>query len=256
MDTAFFKKYAKPKYLLAGIPGFLILAVAVWLSVVYITLPDVSPLLKKNPKTTALIQQRIAEAKADGKKLRIRQQWVRFKRIPKLLRQAVRISEDASFYLHNGVDFDEIKESFKKNWEKGKITRGGSTITQQLAKNLYLSTDRSYTRKIKEYFIARRLEEELSKYRIFHLYLNIIELGRGIFGVQAAARYYFGKNVDELSLDEMVRLAAVIPKPLKVRANGNSRWLRWKASWILKKLLKYGYINREQFDQTIPKFER
>ncbi len=240
MDISPLVKYAKSKYLIAGIPVFLILAVVLWLLVVYLTLPDVSQLAKKNPKTTALIRQRIAKAKAKGKKLRIRQQWVRFKRIPKLLRQAVRVSEDASFYLHNGVDFEEMKESFKKNWEKGRITRGGSTITQQLAKNLYLSTDRSYTRKIKEYFIAKRLEAELSKYRIFHLYLNIIELGRGVFGVQAAARYYFGKNVDALSLGEMVRIAAVIPKPLKVRANGDSRWLRWKAGWILKKLLKYG----------------
>ena len=256
MNTALLKKYGKPKYLFAGIPLLFVLMVAIWLLVVYLTLPDVSSLAKKNPKTTALIQQRLSEAKAAGKKLRIRQQWVRFKRIPKLLRQAVRISEDASFYLHHGVDFEEIKESFKKNWEKGKITRGGSTITQQLAKNLYLSTDRSYSRKIKEYFIAKRLEADLSKYRIFHLYLNIIELGKGVFGVQAAARYYFGKNVDELSLNEMVRLAAVIPKPLKVRANGNSRWLRWKASWILKKLLKYGYINRRQFNQAIVEFEK
>jgi len=256
MDISYLSKYRKPKYLVVGIPLLLVLAVLLWLLVVSLTLPDVSELAKKNPKTTALIQQRIAEAKARGIKLRIRQRWVRFKRIPKLLRQAVRVSEDASFYLHEGVDFTELKESFKKNWDKGKIARGGSTITQQLAKNLYLSTERSYSRKIKEYFIAKRLEKELSKYRIFHLYLNIIELGRGVFGVQAAARHYFGKNVENLSLGEIVRIAAVIPKPLKVRADGNSRWLRWKASWILKKLLKYGYINREQFDQTIPEFKK
>ncbi|HGY54650.1 MAG TPA: monofunctional biosynthetic peptidoglycan transglycosylase [Caldithrix abyssi] len=255
MDLDRLRPYLKIRYLLPGSLLVLFLLFLLWLLMIYISLPDVSALVKKNPKTTALIQQRIQEAKQQGKKLRINQRWVRFKRIPKLLRQAVRVSEDASFYLHEGVDYTELKESFKKNWEKGEITRGGSTITQQLAKNLYLSTERSYLRKIKEYFIAKRLEATLSKYRIFHLYLNIIELGPGVFGVQAASRYYFGKNVEDLTLGEMVRIAAVIPKPLKVRANGNSRWLRWKARWILHKLLKYGYINQEQYDETIDEFE-
>jgi monofunctional biosynthetic peptidoglycan transglycosylase len=217
----------------------------------YLSLPDVSWLKEKNPKITALMRQRIDEAAKSGKKLRIRQQWVAYKTIPKKLRQAVRVSEDAGFYLHQGIDFEELKESFKKNWEKGEIVRGGSTITQQLAKNLFLSTDRSYLRKLKEYFIAKRLEEELSKARIFHIYLNIIELGKGIFGVQAASRYYFAKNVSQLSLNEMVRLAAIIPRPLKITPNSNSRWLKWKTKWILRKLKLYHYISAEEYNSAL-----
>ncbi len=219
----------------------------------YFSIPDVSWLKNKNPKSTALMRQRIDEAAKIGKKLKIRQQWVSFKTIPLILRQAVRVSEDAGFYFHNGIDFEELKESLKKNWEKGKIVRGGSTITQQLAKNLFLSTDRSYWRKLKEYFIARRLEKELSKTRIFHLYLNVIEFGRGIFGVQAASRYYFGKNVNQLSLNELVRLAAIIPRPLKIKPNGDSRWLRWKTKWILRKLKKYHYINDREYRDALHK---
>ena len=217
----------------------------------YLSLPDVSWLKEKNPRTTAMMQHRIDESAKKGKKLKIQQRWVSYKKIPKKLRQAVRVSEDAAFYRHEGIDFDELKESFRKNWEKGEIVRGGSTITQQLAKNLFLSTDRSYFRKIKEYFIARRLEAALSKSRIFHLYLNIIEFGPGIFGVQAASRYYFGKNVGQLTLGEMVRLAAIIPRPLKITPNSSSRWLKWKSKWILRKLKLYHYITNEEYEAAL-----
>ena len=216
----------------------------------YFTLPDVAWLKNKNTVRTALMEQRIAEAKEAGRKYKIRQKWVAFKKIPKLLKQAVRISEDASFYQHNGLDFNEISESIKRNLTEGKIARGGSTISQQLAKNLFLSTDKSFMRKIREYFITKRLEENLSKYRIFHLYLNVIEFGRGIFGVQAASYYYYKKSVSSLSLSEMVKLAAIIPKPLKERPTKRTRWLRWKAGWILKKLKQYGYITDKIYKQT------
>ena len=227
----------------------------VWGLLFYLSLPNVDYLKKKNPKTTALMELRKAQAKDKGKRYRIRQRWVRFSRIPRLFKQAVRITEDASFYQHEGVDYDELKESIRKDWEQGKLARGGSTITQQLAKNLFLTTEKSFLRKIKEYFIARRLEEALSKNRIFHLYLNIIEFGRGVFGVQAAARYYFKKDVANLSLKEIIRLTAVIPKPLKVNPKGNSRWLKWKSRWILNKLRKYKYITEEQYRETLPAFQ-
>jgi monofunctional biosynthetic peptidoglycan transglycosylase len=148
-----------------------------------------------------------------------------------------------------------LKEAIKKNWEKGKYVRGGSTITQQLAKNLYLSPHKSIMRKIKEYFIARRLESHLGKKRIFSLYLNIIELGPSIYGVQAASKYYFKKNVDDLDLEEIVRLTAVIPKPLKTDPQGESRWLKWKATWILDALKRYEYISQEQHQRVIRRFQ-
>ncbi len=226
-----------------------IVAVVVFIYIIIqLSLPDVNSLINSNPKTTALMEQRKEEAKEVGKKIRIRQQWVSFVQIPKLLKKTVRISEDANFYFHEGIDLDELKESIKKNWEKGEFARGASTITQQLAKNLYLSTEKSIWRKVKEFFITRELESTLSKNRIFHLYLNVIEYGRGIFGVAAASRYYFGKSVSELNDEEIIRLTAVIPKPLSVRPDQNSKWLLWRCRWITDKLLLYKYIEDTKHD--------
>jgi monofunctional biosynthetic peptidoglycan transglycosylase len=213
----------------------------------YLTLPEVSYLENKNPQTTALIELRKKQAKESGRTYKIRQSWVSFGKIPKLMKQTVRITEDAAFYQHEGVDYVELKESIKRNWREGRFARGASTITQQLAKNLYLSTEKSIFRKIREYFIARFLEKTLSKNRIFHLYLNIIEFGDGIFGVQAASRFYFNKNVDRLSLEEIIRLTAVIPKPLTENPLKNTGWLKWKCKWILEKLYQYGYITENRY---------
>ena len=222
---------------------------------IYIGLPDVQDLKTQNPSTTALIEYRTRQAKGSNKIFDVRQHWVDFDTIPQTLKDSVRISEDAAFYQHSGVDFTELKESIKKNWEKGKYARGGSTITQQLAKNLYLSIHKSTLRKIKEYFIARRLEAHLSKDRIFHLYLNIIEMGPGIFGVQAASNYYFNKDVNELDLEEIVRLTAIIPRPLKTDPRGESGWLKWKAAWILDTLKRYQYIRDDEHQAVIQRFQ-
>ena len=222
---------------------------------IYIGLPDVQDLQTQNPATTALIEYRTGQAKGSNKLFDVRQHWVDFDNIPQMLKDSVRISEDAAFYQHGGVDLTELKESIKKNWEKGKYARGGSTITQQLAKNLYLSTHKSMLRKIKEYFIARRLEAHLSKDRIFHLYLNVIEMGPGIFGVQAASNYYFNKDVNELDLEEIVRLTAIIPRPLKTDPRAESAWLKWKAAWILDALKRYQYIRDDEHQAVIQRFQ-
>ena len=242
------------KILLWFIIGFSVLVAAIALFI-YLSLPDVTDLQSKNPQTTALMVQRYREAQNSDQKFQLRQQWVAFDRIPKLLKDSVRVTEDASFYQHRGVDFTELKIVIKESWEKGKLVRGASTITQQLAKNLYLSTQKSIFRKIKEYFIARRLEQTLPKSRIFHLYLNVIEFGPGIFGVQAASRYYFQKDVGQLDLEEIVRLTAVIPKPLKEKPIGNSRWLKWKARWILDTLKRYNYISPQEYQPAITAFQ-
>ena len=210
---------------------------------IYLSLPDVTYLKNSNPKITALMQLRKEQTEAQGKKYNIRQNWVGFQTIPDLLKKAVRISEDASFYNHKGIDYEELKESIKKNFEKGSLVRGGSTITQQLAKNLFLSPEKSFLRKIQEYFIAKRLEDELSKDRIFNLYLNVIELGPGIFGVEAASQHYFNKSVRNLNLEEIVRLAAIIPRPLTVSPKKDSKWLKWKVEWIFQKMKLYKYID-------------
>jgi len=215
------------------------------------SMPDVTTLINSNPETTALIEQRKMEAANAGKKIWIRQNWVSFGKIPKLLKRTVRISEDANFYFHEGIDLDELEESIKKNWEKGEFARGASTITQQLAKNLYLSTEKSIWRKFREYFITRELESTLSKNRIFHLYLNIIEYGRGIFGVESASKYYFGKSVSDLNPEEIIRLTAVIPKPLSVKPIQNSKWMLWRCRWITDKLLLYKYIEETEHDSLM-----
>jgi membrane peptidoglycan carboxypeptidase len=137
----------------------------------------------------------------------------------------------------------------------GEYIRGASTITQQLAKNLYLSPRKTLWRKMRETLIAKRLESALGKNRIFHLYLNIIEFGSGIFGVQEAARYYFNKDIDHLNLEEIIRLTAIIPKPLKEDPRKNSKWLLWKCRWIINKLKLYEYISEDQYNLTIKRFE-
>ena len=247
------KKQLWRRLILLLILGIILIICCLYLSI-QITLPDVSYLKNKNPKTTALIEQRKIEAKKAGRKFYLRQQWVSFQQIPELLKRTIRISEDANFYFHDGIDLEELEESVKKNIEKGQFARGGSTITQQLAKNLYLSIQKSIWRKIKEYFIAKRLESEISKNRIFHIYLNIIELGQGIFGVSAASHYYFHKSVSHLDIEEIIRLTAIIPRPLKVDPTRDSKWLLWRCRWITGKLLLYKYIEKAEHDRLILKF--
>ena len=172
-------------FLLAAILGFS------YIAYIYLTLPDVRPLAKENPKTTAFMEIRKAEARAQGReKFTIRQQWVPYARISPFLRRAVIVTEDAAFFDHDGIDLNEIRASLEKNWEDGQFLRGGSTITQQLAKNLYLSETRNPMRKVTELLIARRLEAALTKQRIFEIYLNMIEWGDGTFGCEAASRAY------------------------------------------------------------------
>jgi monofunctional biosynthetic peptidoglycan transglycosylase len=235
---------------------FLIISVIIFLlvSIFYLTLPVTSVLRSENPQITALMKQRQKEYAQAGKKYKIFQKWVRFKEIPDLLKQSVRISEDASFYFHDGVDLYELEQAVKTNLEEGYFKRGASTITQQLAKNLYLTTERSLFRKVRELFIARRLEATLSKYRIFHLYLNVIEFGPSIYGVGAASSSYFNKDISELTPEEIIRLTAVIPKPLSENPTADSKWLRWRCCWISQKLFKYGYVDSILHNELLLEF--
>ena len=186
----------------------------IYLAYIYLTLPDVRPLARQNPTTTAFMEIRKDEARRDGRtKFTIRQQWVPYRQISPLLKRAVIVTEDAAFFDHDGVDLNEIRASLEKNWEEGQFLRGGSTITQQLAKNLYLSPSRNPMRKVTELLIARRLEAALTKQRIFEIYLNMIEWGDGIFGCEAAARVYFGKSCASLDYQESALMAGAIINP-------------------------------------------
>src|SRR6185437_9224700 len=179
----------------------------------YLTLPDVRPLIKENPTTTAFIRLRTDEALEKGQKPRRVQRWVGYRNISADLKRAVLVAEDDAFFQHEGVDFEQLQESIEIDWAKGKFTRGASTITQQLAKNLYLSPTKNPLRKLRELFIARRLEAELSKQRILELYLNVIEWGDGIWGADAAAHRYFHKAAADLSAQESALLAGAIANP-------------------------------------------
>jgi len=191
----------------------LVLAVAGLVSYWLVTLPDIAGLAKKNPSTSLLIEERRAEAAEKGQPFRPSWAWAPLARISPHLQRAVIVSEDASFYEHHGIDWEGLQEAITRNWEQGKLQRGGSTITQQLAKNLYLSSEKRLLRKAHEALIAWELERRLSKKRILELYLNVAEWGHGIFGAEAAARHHFEKSAAELTEEEAALLAALLPSP-------------------------------------------
>ena len=179
-----------------------------WIAFAYLTLPDVRTLAHENPATTAFIELRAHEARAEGKAPRRVQRWVPYSRISPHLKRAVLVAEDAAFWQHEGVDYDELQKAMELGF-----VRGASTITQQLAKNLYLSPSRNPVRKFRELIIARRLEAELEKARIFEIYLNVIEWGDGIYGADAAARTYFGMPAAAVGPSQAALMAAAIINP-------------------------------------------
>ena len=179
----------------------------------YLSLPDVRPLKTSNPSTTAFIELRAREARAKGQTPRRVQRWVGYNRISGEVKRAVLVAEDAAFWQHEGVDLEQLQESLEADLARGQFLRGGSTITQQLAKNLYLSPSKNPVRKLRELIIARRLEAELKKSRILELYLNTIEWGDGIYGVEAAARTYFHVSAAELGATDAALLAGAIINP-------------------------------------------
>jgi monofunctional biosynthetic peptidoglycan transglycosylase len=200
------------------------------------TFPHVSELQTKNPETTSMIEQRMKEAREEGREPRRLQQWVPLSRISVNLQRAVLAGEDTNFAAHHGFDYEAIqrawddaqKESEKEAKQEGEqdesswipqmptFKRGASTITQQLAKNLYLSSERTFARKIKEAAITYFLERSLTKCRILEIYLNVIEWGDGIYGAEAASQFYFHKHASDLTPQEAAYLSAMIPSPLNV----------------------------------------
>jgi monofunctional biosynthetic peptidoglycan transglycosylase len=197
-----------------------------YLAFLYLTLPDVRELRTKNPETTSFMQLRAREARAEGRDLRHEHHPVAYSRISPHLRRAVLVAEDARFWGHEGIDFEELQKSFDADWEGGMPMRGASTITQQLAKNLYLSPTRNPLRKLNELFITRRLEHELTKTRIFELYLNNIEWGDGIWGAEAAARAYFGISASAVGPDQAALMAGAIVNPRVLNVSSPNRRLR------------------------------
>jgi monofunctional biosynthetic peptidoglycan transglycosylase len=189
-------------------------AAVFWLlAYVYLTTPDVRPLAARNPTTTAFMTLRAAEARDEAREIRRVHRWVSYTRISTNLKRAVLVAEDSAFWQHDGLDYEQIRESMEVNLERLELARGASTITQQLAKNLYLSPSKNPLRKVRELLITRRLEAVLTKRRILELYLNVIEWGDGIWGAEAAARAYFRKPAASLGPEEAALLAGAIINP-------------------------------------------
>ena len=184
-----------------------------YVAYIYLTIPDVRALATTDPDSTAFIELRRDEAHHAGKSFTLRRRSVPYNRISNQLKRAVIVAEDSAFFEHEGLDYEQIKESLETTLEDGGPVRGASTITQQLAKNLYLSPTRNPVRKLQEVLITRRLEAALSKRRIFEIYLNSIEWGDGIFGCEAAARAYFGKSAAQLTATEAALMAGAIINP-------------------------------------------
>ena len=234
-----------------------LLAILAWLAWEWITFPDVQKLAKERPETTAFMEQRKRELRRQGKSDKLEWQWVPYARISPSLRRGVLVAEDNEFYEHEGVDTKAMKDAFERNWKRGRITHGGSTITQQLAKNLYLSPSRNPLRKIREYFIARSLEKHLTKKRILEIYLNVVELGERTYGAEAGARHHFGKSAAALSANEAALLAGCLPNPRVMNPSNPNRRLRSRQRMILSRMRRWGYMfEREVLTEKKPETEK
>jgi monofunctional glycosyltransferase len=218
--------------LLIGLP--LSLLAFTWL----LTLPDVALLAKTNPGPTALMEHRQAFDQRQRHPAPREWTWVPLSRISRHLQHAAVAAEDASFFIHEGFDWEGIKDAAIHNLEAGELKRGGSTITQQLAKNLYLSTERSLLRKAREALITRSMEHHLTKERILELYLNVAEWGNGVYGAEAAARHHFGKSAQDLTADEAAWLAAILPSPRRYDPLRKTAFLSKRHERILKSMNK------------------
>ena len=211
-------------------------------------IPGVSNLAKENPKKTAMMEYREAEWAAKKKKRKVYQVWVPYSRISPYMAKAAIIAEDDKFWQHEGFDLEAMQKAIEKDLKAGKFKSGGSTISQQLAKNLFLTPTKSPIRKIREAVITWKLERSLSKRRILELYLNVAEWGEGIFGVEAASRHHFGKSASELTAMEAARLAAVLPNPRRLNASGEQRYVANRASVIYRIMIRRG-VAIPEFDE-------
>jgi monofunctional glycosyltransferase len=208
----------------------------------FILVPDVSRLKKENPKKTALMEFREKQSKEKGKKFRIDQIWVPLSKISPYLSKSVLIAEDDKFWSHEGFDYEAIQKAIEKDIKMKKFKFGGSTISQQLARNLYLSPEKNLLRKIREAIITWRMEKVLSKRRILELYLNVVEWGNGIFGVEAASRHYYGKTSSELTPQEAARLATVLPNPRRYNPVGDQRYVVNRSNAIYNIMIRRGIV--------------
>jgi len=197
-----------------------------------------------NPKDTGVMRQRDEEARGAGRRPRRIQTWVPLAQVSRHLVHAVVAAEDPKFFGHEGIDWEAMRESVETDVKRWRFARGGSTITQQLAKNLFFTTRKSVIRKLREMIVASWLEDELSKRRILELYLNVIEWGDGVYGCGAAAARYYGKSVGDLDESEAAGLAAMIPSPRRINPRTNPARHARAQRRILRLMAHVGYVSR------------
>jgi monofunctional biosynthetic peptidoglycan transglycosylase len=217
---------------------------AVWMLWEALTWPDVAALADTPPATSAFIE-RYRGRGWFGEKKEVERRWVSYSRISSNLKRAVVVSEDIRFYSHRGFDDAEIKAALQEAWEDREMPRGASTITQQLAKNLWLSGSYNPLRKVKEAILTRQLESRLSKRRILELYLNFAEFGPGIYGAEAAARHYYGRSAARLNERQAAELAAALPRPKTWHPGVTSRAYQRKVRSIERRMAKARWLWRE-----------
>lgn len=220
----------------------------------YFVYPNIGSLKKDKPGKTAFMEYREEMWQEKGIKKNIKNNWVPLSRISPYVVKAVIIAEDDKFWSHEGFDFEAMQKALEKDIKKKKFQAGGSTISQQLAKNLYLSPSKNPLRKIKEAIITWRLEQQLSKRRIIELYLNIAEMGDGVFGVEAAAQIHYGKHASGLSAREAATLASILPNPRRYKPNGNSRYVNNQSERIYRIMLRRGIVIPE-YEEVIKETE-
>ncbi len=215
---------------LVGLPLALVLLLQAWYFI------QICWWVHFNPSSTAFMRAQLERLRDNNPEARLQHQWVPYERVSNHLKRAIIASEDANFADHQGVDWQALQMAYEKNAKKGRVVRGGSTITQQLAKNLFLSGQRSYLRKAQEMVITYMLEAVMDKRRIFEIYLNVAEWGDGVFGCEAAARKYFGKPAARLTQAEAARLAVLLPNPRVYGRRINSDYLNRRTALILVRM--------------------
>jgi monofunctional biosynthetic peptidoglycan transglycosylase len=223
--------------------GFIIVSIFLLVDIGrYVFIPDVNELKKTNPLPSSFMQYRMEQWKDEGLDKNITQKWVKLKQISPYVIKAVLISEDDKFWNHDGFDTKGLEDAFERNLKEGKFSAGGSTISQQLSKNLYLNPSKNPIRKIKEAILTYRIEKTLSKKRIIEIYLNVAEWGDGIFGIEAAARHYFHKSAKNLTAMEAAKLASVLPNPIIYNPIGNQKIVLKKANRLYKIMQRRGIV--------------
>jgi monofunctional biosynthetic peptidoglycan transglycosylase len=222
----------------------LLAVLGLWIGYEAVTWPDVAGLARRPPATTAFIEHYRRQERAAGRPGRVAWTWVEYSRISPHLRRAVLVAEDINFFSHRGFDPGEIEQALRKSLEEGELPRGASTITQQLAKNLWLSPSRTPVRKLEEAILTWQLERALPKRRILELYLNVAELGRGVYGAEAASRRYFSTSAAELTETQAAELAASLPRPSSWHPGVTSRAYRRHVESILRRMARAEFLWR------------